>query len=65
MVAAAAAECDRGAGNYQATAAKELLIQGSGVVTLNTDPASHDLYSGRILKPQNNEVHTKKVEILQ
>ena len=46
--------------------AKELLIQGSGVVQVDADPVSHELYSGRASKlPAAVELQGRKVEVLQ
>jgi type IV secretion system protein TrbE len=46
--------------------AKELLIQGSGVVRVDADPVSHELYSGRVSKPSVPlELQGEEMEILQ
>ena len=46
--------------------AKELLIQGSGVVTVDADPPAHELYSGRVSKLEAAvQVKGEEVEILQ
>jgi hypothetical protein len=46
--------------------AKELLIQGSGVVRVDADPVSHELYSGRASKlPATVELRGREVEVLQ
>jgi type IV secretion system protein VirB4 len=46
--------------------AKEVLIQGSGVVRVDADPASHELYSGRVAKlPANVELEERKGEVFQ
>jgi type IV secretion system protein TrbE len=46
--------------------AKELLIQGSGVVRVDADPVSHELYSGRVSKlPALGELQGREVEVLQ